>query len=203
MNISKTINLIGKNTFKHQKYILWFILFLLVISIIIFNRFYTIKDGFIKDGFINNNTNTYLWSPDLIKRFNIFQSTVNENNYQFNLDMLQKQASPQEVEHLLETGYWPWSNESKSEYIEKVWSNPIIKVSPYFDLANAMKVYNERAITELLSWNTKEGQFLLYGGDLGKSNIDVDEIFKVKHNTIQCSTDNNDNSIMKKKCILE
>jgi hypothetical protein len=58
-----------------------------------------------------------------------------------------------------------------------------------------MKIYNKNAATELLAWNTKEGQFLLYGGDLGTTNK---EELKDIHNTIKCSTDNDGNSIMEK-----
>jgi hypothetical protein len=164
------------------------IIILLVISIIIFNSYTKIKNGF-----QNNNTNK--WCPDLIRRFNIFQNTVNDNVNQFDLDLLQKQASPQEVEHLLQTGYWPWPNDLKYEYLDRVWSNTIIKIDPQYALNYAMRIYNQTAARELLAWNTKEGQFLLYGGDLGVT----DGMPKNVHNTIKCSTDSNGNSIMEKK----
>ena len=111
------------------------IISLLVISIILFNSFTKTIEGL-----QNNSTNNHVWSPDLIKRFNIYQTTMNKNNY-------------------------------------------------------AMRIYNQTAARELLAWNTKEGQFLLYGGDLGVS----DGMPKNVHNTIKCSTDSNDNSIMEKK----
>jgi hypothetical protein len=163
------------------------IISLLVISIILFNSFTKITDGF-----QNNYSN---WSPDLIRRFNIYQTTMNKNKTYFDLDILQKQASPDEVEQLLETGFWPWPDSLKNDYIEKVWSNPIIKIDPQYALNYAMRIYNQTAVRELLAWNTKEGQFLLYGGDLGVS----DGMPKNVHNTIKCSTDSKGNSVMEKK----
>jgi hypothetical protein len=163
------------------------IISLLVISIILFNSFTKITDGF-----QNNYSN---WSPDLIRRFNVYQTTMNKNKTYFDLDILQKQASPDEVEQLLETGFWPWPDSLKNDYIEKVWSSPIIKIDPQYALNYAMRIYNQTAVRELLAWNTKEGQFLLYGGDLGVS----DGMPKNVNNTIKCSTDSNGNSVMEKK----
>jgi hypothetical protein len=163
-----------------------FIIILLVISIIIFNNFTKNINGF---------QNNIEWSPDLIKRFNIYQTTVNNNKNQFDLDLLQKQATPQEVEQLLKTGYWPWPQDLKYEYLEKVWASPIIKIEPQYALNYAMSVYNKTAARELLAWNTKEGHFLLYGGDLGVSNDMPQNV----HNTIKCSTDSNNNPVMEKK----
>jgi hypothetical protein len=167
-----------------------FIIFLLVISIILFNSFIKTKTGF-----QNNITTSNKWCPDLIKRFNIYQTTMNKNKTYFYLDILQKQATPDEVEQLLDTGYWPWPDELKKLYIDKVWSSPIIKIDPNIALDYAMKIYNKNAARELLAWNTKEGEFLLYGGDLGVS----DGMPKNVHNTIKCSTDSKGNSIMEKK----
>jgi hypothetical protein len=118
------------------------------------------------------------WSPDLIKRFNIYQKSVNENRNQYDLTQLQRQARPEEAEELLKTGFWPWPNDLKQLYIEKVSNNPIIKIEPQYALNYAMKLYNKNAVTELLAWNAKEGHFLLYG----------------TQNNIKCSPD----SVMKK-----
>ena len=167
-----------------------FIIFLLVISIILFNSFTKTKTGF-----QNNITTSNKWCPDLIKRFNIYQTTLNKNKTYFDLDVLQKQATPDEVEQLLETGYWPWPDDLKYDYMDKVWSSTIIKIEPKYALDYAMKIYNKNAARELLAWNTKEGEFLLYGGDLGVS----DGMPKNVHNTIKCSTDSNGNSVMEKK----
>ena len=163
------------------------LLMLLVVSIIIFNS-YSKKI----DGFQNSNIK---WSPDLIQRFIKYQQTVNENNTQFDLDILQKQATPEEAEEMLRTGYWPWPDDLKKQYIDNVWASPIIKIEPQYALDYAMKIYNEDTVREMLAWNTKEGHFLLYGGDIGVT----DGLPKNVRNTIKCSTDMNDNSVMQKK----
>ena len=168
-----------------MKYSYNIIIFILIfISIIIFNMYTKVTDGF--------ENNKIKWSPDLIRRFIIYQSSVNKNVNQFDLDQLQRQATPQEAEELIRTGFWPWTDELKNLYIESVLSSPIIKIDPQYALNYAMRIYNKNAVTELLAWNTKEGQFLLYGGDLGVT----DGMPKNLNNTIKCS---NNNSVMKKK----
>jgi len=138
-----------------------------IILLVIYNN-YSIIEGF-------TQTNHQKWSSDLIRRFNIYQTTMNDNANQFNLELLQQQASPEEAEELLKTGYWPWSEELKQSYIEHVWASPLIKIEPQYALDYAMRLYNQQAATELLAWNSKEGEFLLYGGT-GRSG-----------NTIKCS----------------
>jgi len=172
-----------------MKYIYTILIFIIIIiSIILFNIYTKTKDGFLK-------YHTYSWSPDLIKRFNNYQTTMNKNVYQFDLEQLQRQVNPAEVEEYLKTGYWSWPDDLKNLYIEKVWTNPIIKIYPQYALNYAMRIYNQTAIRELLAWNTKEGHFLLYGGDLGVS----DGMPKNMNNTIKCSTDSVNSSHMKKK----
>jgi len=143
-------------------------LFLLIIFLFLI-PFKKIQNGF-QNGFQNYSIQ---WSPDLIKRFNIYNKTVNQNNTQYNLSQLQRQATPEEAEELLRTGFWPWPNHLKKLYIEKVSDNPIIKINPQYALNYAMTVYNKNAVTELLAWNAKEGHLLLYG----------------THNNIKCSPD--------------
>jgi hypothetical protein len=163
------------------------LLLLLVVSIIMFNSYSKRVDGF-------QNSNTQ-WSPDLINRFIEYQQTINENNTQFDLDILQKQATPEEAEELLKTGYWPWPDDLKQEYTEHVMSSTIIKIEPKYAVNYAMKIYNKGTVREMLAWNKKEGHFLLYGGDLGVT----DGLPNNVRNTIKCSTDINGNSVMQKK----
>lgn len=158
----------------------WYIIIFLLVLIVshnIFKLFFSIKECF----------TTNKWSPDLIKRFNIYQTTMNDNNNQFNLELLQQQATPYEAEQLIKTGYWPWSDALKQQYIEHVWSSTIIKIDPQYALNYAMRLYNQKAVTELLAWNSKEGKFLLYGG-INKSG-----------DTIKCL----DNKMMKNDMPLE
>jgi hypothetical protein len=153
-----------------------FILIFIFIFTFILTFTFTFKK--LQTGFQNYSIQ---WSPDLIKRFNIYQQSVNQNINQYDLTQLQRQATPEEAEELLKTGFWPWPNDLKQLYIEKVSDNPIIKIEPQYALNYAMKLYNKNAVTELLAWNTKEGHFLLYGAHNN-------------NNTIKCSPD----SIMQK-----
>lgn len=152
---------------------------LVILTIIIFNS--VIKTRSLLEGFEQKSNG--VWSKDLVDRFLIFQKTVNDNNYQFDMSMIQKQATPEEAEYLLKNGKWPWSNETKYLYMEEVWQNPMIKINPGVSLEEAMKIYNENAIKQLLAWNTKEGEFIVYGGDLGVSPGMPDDI----RNTIKCT----------------
>jgi hypothetical protein len=120
---------------------------------------------------------------------------MNTGVNQFDLEQLQRQATPLEAEEYLKNGIWTWPDDLKNLYIEQVWTNPIIKIDPYYALNYAMRIYNQNAVRELLAWNTKEGHFLLYGGNLGVS----DGMPKNINNTIKCSTDSINNSVMQKK----
>jgi len=150
----------------------------------------------IKEGFVTYNN----WTPELIQQFRKYQATVNENNHQFNMEQVQKQATPEEAKELLKTGYWPWSNSLIALYLNKIGNNNILKIDPGVALNYDMKLYNQKAATELLSWNTKEGEFLLNGVDLG-INKAMDYTYftaSLPHDTIKCTTLNDGTTSMTK-----
>ena len=169
-----------------------FLFILLIIGIIFFNSFTKVK---VKEGFVSN----IRWPDELVQRFIDYQRTVNLNDHQFDLDILQKQASPEEAEHLLSTGFWPWPDDLKYEYLDKVWQNPIIKFAPSFALDYAMKLYNKTAARELLAWNFKEGQFLLYGANIGVTK----GMPKNVNNSIKCVPDKDNNLFSIKKIVYK
>lgn len=131
------------------------------------------------------------WPKDLVYRFKIYQKTVSKNVKQYNMYVLQQQASAEEAETLINTGYWPWPDDLKDEYIKAVWQNPIIKIDPKLALQNAQEIYCKNAARQLLGWNTKEGQFLIYGANAGRTGT------MPMNNTIKCSTDLK-NSVLQK-----
>ena len=141
---------------------------LLIICVYIFypivNKYLNLALGIKQDGLVVDKE-SFVWSRDTIKKFDLYQDTVNLNANQFNMSVVQEQASEDEAKELINTGYWPWSEDTKKQYVEAVWQNPIIKFEPGAALDYAMKLYNETAAKRLLSWNTKEGQFLLYGSN--------------------------------------
>lgn len=104
----------------------------------------------------------FKWSRETIKEFDRFQNTYNPNLI-FDVDLLQQQASQKEVDILLETGYWPWSPDTKKLFEENVQNNTMIKTSPEGAMELARTIYNDRITNEMLSWNEPEGQLLLAG----------------------------------------
>ena len=165
MNIKYGYNYVGK-------------ILLLIIGIYIF---YPFVDKYL-NSLLGINKEGFVWSMDTIKQFGRYQDTVNLNNSQYNMSVLQDQASEEEAKALFSTGYWPWSEDTKKQYVEAMWQNPIIKFQPEAALDYAMKLYNESAVKQLLSWNTKEGQFLLYGSSNNENS---------KKNIYKCSDDSN------------
>lgn len=129
------------------------LIILLVCCGIILNK---IWDSSLTEGFTP-------WSPDLLSKFRDYQKTTFTDTYQFDMEQLQEQASPQDVEHLLKTGSWPWSEETKRGYLDAISRSTLLQVLPDEALQNVMKIYNNSAMQQLLSWNTKEGDFLLNG----------------------------------------
>ena len=170
--------------YNYKKYI-WIIIIILGLGLGLGLGLRSVTEGFTPlKGFIP-------WPKDLIQRFELYQSTINQNSYQYNMYILQQQASADEAESLIKTGYWPWSDEIKDLYIKAVWQSPMIKIDPGHALTSAMKLYNETAAKRLLGWNAKEGQFLIYGVDAGRTGT-----MPVKNN-IKCSSDLK-NSVLQK-----
>jgi hypothetical protein len=174
--------------YNYKKHII-IIITITIIGLVILNKKLSLENK-IKEGFQTEPGFTP-WPKDVIKRFKLYQFTINENNYKYNMYVLQQQATAEEAETLMKTGYWPWSQELKDEYTKAVRQTPLIKIDPGFALDNAMKLYNQTAAKRLLGWNTKEGQFLIYGADIGRTgNMPV-------KNVIKCSSDIN-NSVLQK-----
>jgi len=103
------------------------------------------------------------WPEDLKKRFIEYQHTTSQNDFNYDLKILQEQVSSQEAEEYLKTGKWNWDDELKKLYMDKVSSSTLVKIMPQQSLDYAMRMYNKNAIKKLLAWNYKEGEFLLYG----------------------------------------
>jgi hypothetical protein len=111
----------------------------------------------------NKSVEGFTWDPNSKREFLIIQNTNNPNRI-FDLDMIEKnQASQEELDYFNENGIWPWSDNTKDLYIKAINKNTYVKISPDGSLLDAQKVYNETAILMLLSYQTKEGQFLING----------------------------------------
>lgn len=125
----------------------------------------------------NQNNKNYPWSEDLRQRFLKYQNTMSHNDYTYNLEMLQQQVTTQEVEEYLKIGHWNWDKNLKKLYLDKVQSSTLVNIVPKVSLDYAMKMYTPDAVKQLLAWNYKEGEFLLYGAK------------DVNQNIVKCSAD--------------
>lgn len=150
-----------------------FLMILIIISISIY-----LSDK--KEGFDN------IWSPELIKKFLNYQNLHNPN-YIYDVNIIQKQVSPQEVEKYFKTGHWSWNPEIEEIYLQMINTNGNISFDPSSAIEKAKRIYNEKAITELLSWNTKEGQFIINGAIIGHNENLPQNI----NNLLQCNKDGN------------
>jgi hypothetical protein len=110
----------------------------------------------------NNNSKEGFWTAQSKQKFVEMQQTVNPNLV-YDLNRTQEQATQEEVDYYLENGKWPWSQEVQDLYLEAISKNVFIRQYPLDSLNQSMKIYNEKIILELLSWQAKEGQFLLNG----------------------------------------
>jgi hypothetical protein len=130
------------------------------------------------------------WPKEKEDLFVAYENVLNNNVYQFDMNKVQQQANESEADYILKTGYWPWSDETKYLFMDEISKNTMIQVDPPAAMDYAMKIYNENAIRQLLSWKTKEGKFLLNGVDLGQ-HTGMDD-------RIQCGVDKNGNPALTK-----
>jgi hypothetical protein len=111
----------------------------------------------------------FTWTSDSTKNFIDVQQTINPHVV-FDTDELQKQAPQEELDFFLQNGHWPWSQQVQELYKQSVAANPFVRTDPEDAMNNAMKIYNQSIILEMISWQTKEGQFLLKGVAIGSGN---------------------------------
>jgi hypothetical protein len=81
-------------------------------------------------------------------------------------------------------------------YKDAIMRNSTISMDPGVALDVAQTIYNETAVKEMLSWNTKEGAFLLTGVVVGHTKGLPDNV----NNIVRCGLSNSDggNAIMEK-----
>ena len=105
----------------------------------------------------------FAWSQQSTQDFLLIQNSINPKII-FDVNMIQKnQASQEEVDYFNKNGMWPWSQEVEKLYKQSVMNNPYIRTLPEDAVNYARSRYNQAAILRLLSYQTKEGQFVLNG----------------------------------------
>lgn len=154
-----------------------------VLAIIVVQQLWSIEEGF---------------TADSTKEFLDLQSTINPNT-NFDMDEIGRQATQEELDYYLKNKMWPWSEELKEVYKTAIISNPYVRLEPGLAVDRARVIYNESIMWQILSWQTKEGQFLLNGvivkdpssnpvsgfGDFPYSS----ELVKERHDVVKCADD--------------
>jgi len=136
---------------------------LIIIGIFIINRISQLSINYTKNNIFSNLKEGFIWDHKSTLDFLKLQNTINPNII-YDVNMIQKsQASQEEVDFFNKYQYWPWSANTKALYIQQINRNPYVRVIPESSLNYAMRIYNEAAILMLISYRTKEGQFLLEG----------------------------------------
>jgi len=105
-----------------------------------------------KEGFTQKSINDFL----------LIQDTINKHKV-FDMNIISQQASQAELDYFNTNGLWPWSIPTIELYQEAIRKNPYIRADAADATNYARTIYNEAAILRVLSYQTKEGQFLIDG----------------------------------------
>jgi hypothetical protein len=108
------------------------------------------------------NKEGFVWSQDSTTDFLQLQNTINKNVI-FDPIQIQKQASQEELDYFLQNGMWPWSQEVQDLYSKMLDKNPYVRTYPDDAIISARTIYNQNAILQIISWQNKEGSFLING----------------------------------------
>jgi hypothetical protein len=123
------------------------------------------KEGFeinISGNFNIDEKTAQMTQEDMNQDFLRIQNTINKNKV-FDMNIINSQASKEELEYFNKNGKWPWSQEVIKLYEESINRNPYIRTLPEIATDYARTIYNENAILRVLATQTKEGQFLING----------------------------------------
>ena len=127
---------------------------ILFIIFVVMQRFISVSTIKNKEGFT--------WQQSSTNKFLSLQKTINPQVI-FDTNEIQKQASQDEVDFFIKNGYWPWSKQVQELFVNSLNNNPYVRTDPNLALQTIRTIYNEKAILQMLSWQAKEGQFLLNG----------------------------------------
>ena len=107
-------------------------------------------------------TGMWPWSQDSTTNFLQLQNSINRNVI-FDPIQIQKQASQKELDYFLQNGMWPWAQKVQDLYSKMLDKNPFVRTYPKDAIIHARTIYNQNAILQILSWQNKEGNFLING----------------------------------------
>jgi len=133
---------------KHKFKIFFLVLFLLII--------------FWLFSLQQNNRENFTWSQKSLQDYINIEYTNNPQKIN-DTKIQQTQASPEELNYYIKNGNWNWSQETQKLYKDAVNKNNFVRALDQNNLNETMSKYNEKSILQVLSEQTKEGQFLLNG----------------------------------------
>ena len=134
----------------------------MVLCIIVLYRFSSLTaNNTNKEGF-EKGTKSNKWSKKSINDFLDYQKTVHPEMV-FDMEQIQKQATQEEVDYYMKNKMWPWSEKVIELYKELSERNPYVREDPEASVKYARRIYNQNAILQILSLQTKEGRFLING----------------------------------------
>ena len=199
------------------------ILILIVVLISMNNIIYGISSAIIffilyRVTITSNLKEGFSWTQKSIDEFIALQQSINPNAI-FDVDRIQEQATQEEVDYFIKNGMWPWSKEVIELYKNAVSNNNYIRTNLGDSVLEARKIYNENIILEILSWQEKEGQFLVTGVTVSYEKNDgkdrdglgtyaynsslVTDATNPKASVIKCDTDFEINSDTNSKIVLK
>jgi len=118
----------------------------------------------------NKGKEGFGWTDNSRNNFILLQHTVNPDII-FDTKAIQEQASQEELDYYLKNGYWPWSKSTEDLYEKILSQNPYIRTYSKNEIDRVKTIYNENAILNIISSQTKEGQFLLNGVSIKSNSI--------------------------------
>jgi hypothetical protein len=110
----------------------------------------------------------FSWSQDATNNFLSIQNSINRNVI-FDPIQIQKQATQEELDYFVQNGMWPWSQEVQDLYSKMVNKNPFVRTYSKDAIMDARTIYNQNAILQILSWQNKEGNFLINGVEVNNN----------------------------------
>jgi hypothetical protein len=141
-------------SFKNSKYgVMLFLVIIIINRVLSMNRY---SEG------LSSQSSSSSFDKNSVNSFLQIQKTINPHVI-FDINAIQKQATQEELNYFIEHGYWPWSKETQELYVEGLYNNPYVRTDPENALQTIRTIYNQSAILQLLSYQAKEGQFLLNG----------------------------------------
>lgn len=126
----------------------------------------------------------FTMTPKLTKQFLQIQRLLNPNIV-FDTEQIQKQVTKEELLYFIQNKKWYWSKNTELLYTNALQQNPYIRTDPQDAINTIRTIYNEKAILQMLSWQTKEGQFLLHGIQIYDKDSNPNEFGEFAYNSGQ------------------